>query len=378
MANDMSGGEPVKLSFKLPARLRRELKVRAAELGIEIQAAVDAGIKAWMAPGTVCGEVDVAGAEAFSTYLQEALADAFKAECVNRHVSYVQGLAQTVTLWLGANPSDGQAVGFPQRIIVCNQKGGVGKTDVAAGVAQAKAEQGKRVLLIDFDPQGHLSIRLGVARLGRDDDSLARHMRGEPIGPIADLVTVLPHERFGGNLHVVPASKDAFLLDVSLGHVRGKEMSMERALAAIEDQYDVVVVDCPPSLGLSVDAAIYYGRQRDGEPEGVSGVLIPVQAEDSSSDAFIMLMEQITELCSFMSIKVSVLGLIVNMYDQRRGYIATSSLHDWQSLGTPPVIAVIQDLKELREARRAKQPLLVYAPDSSQAEAMREIARVIS
>jgi chromosome partitioning protein len=137
-------------------------------------------------------------------------------------------------------------------------------------------------------------------------------------------------------------------------------------------------VDCPPSLGLAVDAAIYYGRRRDGEAEGVSGVLIPVQAEDSSADAFDMLMDQIVELCADMKVSVNNLGLVVNLYDSRRGYIATSSLDSWQAMGDPPVVAVIPDLKELREARRANRPILDYAPDSVQAEALRKLARAIS
>lgn len=366
-----------KVVSKLPGWLHRSLKVRAAELGVDIQDAVASGIRTWRATSAVA-EVDTAGADPFSTWLPAGVYDEFRQDCAARGVSYIQGLAQSVTLWLENHPSgDGAVTRIPPRKIVCNQKGGVGKTTVSAGISEALAESGLRVLLVDYDPQGHLSRHLGVTQIVAGEDSLARHMSGEAKGDIQDLIVTLSSGRFGGRLHVLPACTDAFLLDVMLSRVRGRERALERAMAPVENDYDVIVLDCPPSLGLSVDAALYYGRQRDGEPSGSSGVLIPVQAEDTSADAFNMLMSQISDLCADVSIEVACLGLVVNLYDARRGYIATSSLEHWRSLGTPPVVAVIHDLKEQREAGRLHQALLDYAPTSSQADIMRQLAREI-
>jgi chromosome partitioning protein len=389
MAIQNGDGEREKVVNKLPGRLHRELKVRAAELGVDIQDAVTEGIEAWLAVGTTGPDIETAGADPFSTYLPAGLYDRFKEHCAGQRVSFVQGLARSVRLWLDANPSASQSpVAVPRRIIVCNQKGGVGKTAIAGGLAQAfaeadeqygtSAETALRVLLIDFDPQGHLSEQLGVPAIEARKDSLPLHMSGQAGGDIGDLVVELPQERFGSRLHFIPTSMDGFLLDPWLNTVRAREMSLERALDPLEDQYDVIVVDCPPSLGYSVDAAIYYGRQREGEAPGRSGVLIPVQAEDSSAYAFGMLMSQIGALCTDMRIEVGNLGLVVNLYDSRRGYIATSSLDKWESLGDPPVIAVIHDLKELREAARKHQPILEYMPGSEQAQAMRDLAKAIS
>jgi chromosome partitioning protein len=366
------------------------MKVRAAQLGVDIKDAVEAGIGLWRAAGTAVPEVDTAGADSFSTWLPEGLYDDFKRDCAARGVSYVQGLAQAVTTWLAASPATAAAlVKKTRRIAVCNQKGGVGKTATAAGFAQALAEDredpksgkvmpGGRVLLIDYDPQGHLSTQLGVPQIEAGEDSLALHMSGEAKGDIRDLITALPQARWQGRLHLLPACTDAFLLDVRLSQLRGRERALERALAGIEADYDYILIDCPPSLGMSVDAAIYYVRQREDEDENASGVLIPVQAEDSSADAFRMLTGQIADLCDDITITVDYLGLVVTMYDSRRGYIATSSLEKWQKLGNPRVVAIVPDLKEQREAVRKHAPLLDYAPRSEQADVMRSLAKEVA
>jgi chromosome partitioning protein len=379
-----------KVHSKLPGQLHRELKVRAAELSVDIKDAVAAGITAWLAAGTAGPDTGTAGAEPFSTYLPAGLYDRFKEQCGARGVTYVQGLAQSVRLWLDEHPpATLAAAGIPRRIIVCNQKGGVGKTAVSGGIAQAWTETDEeyaaaagaalRVLLVDYDPQGHLSDQLGVLPIEAGQDSLPLHMSGQAKGDVRDLVVELPGQRFGGRLHVIPTSMDGFLLDPWLtSRVRAREASLERALDPLEDQYDVIVIDCPPSLGVSVDAAIYYGQQRDGEAPGRSGLLIPVQAEPSSAHAYRLLMSQMGQLCADMRITVGTLGLVVNLFDSRRGSVVTESLKNWRSLREPPVLAVIPDLKELREAAYKHQPLLEYMPDSDQAKVMRDLARTLS
>ena len=255
---------------------------------------------------------------------------------------------------------------------------------MAAGAGQAYAEGpeyegfGWRALVVDFDPQGHLTNQLGIENLPLDSDSLVKHMTGEAKGHIRDLVVRVDEERFGDRLHVLPSCADGFVLDVKLSTVRAREAALERALEPLEEAYDVIIVDCPPSLGLAMDSAIYYGRRRDGEGVGSSGVTIPVQAEDSSADAFTLLTRQIEDLREDMRLDIDYLGLIVNMYDSRRGFIATSSLESWRAIGDPEVIAVVPDRKEQREAVRSKQGLLAYDPKSAQANAMREIARKMS
>lgn len=371
------------MASKLPSALQQALKIRAAELGVDIQDAVTAAVTDWRAGDAPGLAVDTAGAKSFSTWLPPGLYDQFKDTCTERSLSYTQGLAQSIRVWLDVNPSPqhGERGDEPERKVVCNQKGGVGKTAVSAGVAQAYAEQGLRVLLVDYDPQGHLSEQLGIPQIEPDHDSLVSHMCGDGKGDLRDLVVVIDDPRFEKRLHMLPACFDGFLLDAKIAVVstqkRGfqKEAALEMALRPLETDYDVIIVDCPPSLGIAMDAALYYGRRRRSERPGVSGVIIPVLAEDSSLTAYSMLAQQIEDLSEDLTLEIDHLGLVVNLYDSRRGYVATSTLDSWKSVGDPRVLAVIGDLKEQRETVRKKMPLLSYAPHSDQAEAMRQVAR---
>ncbi|OKJ49490.1 phosphopantetheine--protein transferase [Streptomyces sp. CB02009] len=382
MVTPSPSGDREKVVSKLPSWLRQDLKVRAAELGVDIQDATSQGITAWRAADADYSPIDTAGAASFSTWLPPGQWDEFKDSCNERGIPFVQGLAQSIQLWLNTHPSPRHrpVTGVSQRKIVINQKGGVGKTAVAAGLAQALAEDGMSVLLVDYDPQGHLSDQLGVGQISPGTDSLVLHMCGEGKGNLRDLVVTIEEPRFGKRLHVLPACPDGFLLDarIALSRMRNKEAALERALQPLEKDFDAIVVDCPPSLGMATDAAIYYGRRRQGEGTGISGMVIPVLAEDSSATAYTMLADQIESLRDDLKLDVEYLGLVVNLYDSRRGFVATSSLQEWRELGDPRVLAVIGDLKEQREAVRMHRPLLAYAPHSDQSEIMRQIAREIS
>ncbi|MER7764526.1 ParA family protein [Streptomyces sp. NPDC097619] len=402
MVSSSPSGDREKVVSKLPSQLRQDLKVRAAELGVDIQDAVAEAIQAWRVSDAKHETVETAGSLPFSTWLVPGQWDGLKGTCGERGIPYVQGLAQSVALWLQEHPSPKYrpVTGIPRRLVVCNQKGGVGKTAVAAGVGEALAEgkefvvtgksdrgeeleefrgQGLRVLIVDYDPQGHLTKQLGLQDLPPKGPSLAKFMAGQvKDGSIKDLVVKVEDERYGDRLHVLPSCPDAFLLDIMIAMDRNRQATLERALEPLESDYDVIVIDSPPSLGVGMDAAIYYGRRREGEAAGASGVVITVQAEDSSADAFAMLIDQIESGKGDWRIDVDYLGLVVNMYDARDGYIVTSSLREWESIGDPRVLAKIGRLKEQREAVRNKRPLLSYAPECEQAMSMRKIAKEIA
>src|SRR5699024_2736742 len=218
--------------------------------------------------------VDTSGAAPFGSWLPPGAWTAFGDECRHRDVSLSQGLAQAVDLWLSTQRKD-PAV-FPQRIIMAMQKGGVGKSTTSAALAQALAEDpakgglGLRVLVVDYDPQGDLTVWHGVPRiplLGDDSQhSLTKHLLGRAKDKdIGEMLVPFEGERFGGRLMRLRPCMDMFLLEASLGQVRMKETALERALTPLESEFDVIIIDSPPSLGLAMDAAVHYGRRRQGE-----------------------------------------------------------------------------------------------------------------
>lgn len=375
MTTPQSGTKPSKVVPSLPPTLRQELRLRAAALGIDRHHAAGQALSGWRSSSAALPEEDTAGAVSFTLLLAPGVYADFRHDCAERGVSATQGFAQAVRLWLEQHRDPDRPTAPARRFVVCNQKGGVGKTATGSGLAQALAERGQRVLLVDYDPQGHLSNQLGVPLIADGEESLARQMCGESRHSVQALVTPIDESCFVGKLSILPACLDAFLLDVRLSQVRAREMALERALQPLEQDFDAIVVDCPPSLGLSVDAALYYARQREGEPSGSSGVIVPVQAEDASATAYRMLADQIDDLAEDMGVQISTLGLVVNLYDARRGFIATSSLEKWKALGDPAVLAVVPDRKEQREAVRLHRPLFAYSLECEQAFALRELAR---
>ncbi|MFK0202083.1 ParA family protein [Streptomyces lavendulae] len=400
---------------KLPPSLRNELKARAARLTPPrtLEEVFAEALKAWAdepeEPDTP--SVKLTGAVPFTTMLPLGQWERHKKVCSAREVTFAQGAARAVRRWLEDHPEAWHVrqPGKTRRIIVCNQKGGVGKTTVSQGISQAATEGAAyleevqtllkrnsvknkelierleqiealelRVLLVDYDPQGHLTKQLGLEVLPAKGPSLSKAMLGGLEGSLTDLVVPLADARFGGRLHILPACRDAFLLDAGLAGHRSRIRALEAALEPLENEYDVIIIDSPPSLGLAMDAALHYGRRRDGEAKGQSGCLIVVQAEDSSADAYDLLLEQVQDIMTDWAVPIELLGLVVNLYDANRGYIATSSLEGWQAMDEIRCVGIITDLKEVREAVRLRLPLFTHSPTALQAIELRSIWKEIS
>ncbi|MEV8248028.1 ParA family protein [Streptomyces rochei] len=369
-----------KLLVNLSPELRRDLRIRAAEHGLNVQDAAASAISLWLeTPGLP--EIETRGSRSWGVFLPAGMPAKFAAACDVRHLTKVRGMAQAITLWLETHPSPTERrVSQPvKRILVGNQKGGVGKTFVASGLAQAMAEMGLNVLLVDYDPQGHLTSRLQIPGLPDGSDSLLKHMLGEADRHLARSLVALPHERFGGRLHVLPASKDAFLMDAKLALLQvGRDTCLARALAPVEDGYDVIILDGPPNLGLAIDLAINYVQRRPGELIDHSGILVPVWSDRSSFDAYEMLNEQIETHCRMTGAVVDQLGFVVNAYDPRKGVGTRSFYAGWNELTAPGTLGTIRDLVEGREASDYQVPLLVHAPESEQAQVMRSLAKELA
>lgn len=247
-----------------------------------------------------------------------------------------------------------------------NQKGGVGKTATTVNLGAALAEAGRRVLLVDYDPQGHMTEALKLPEAA-DGATLAAAMLGTYTGEIGALL-----RQAAERLYVVPTHLDMFLLEAGLYQSRAREQLLARVLEAYEDAFDVCLIDCPPSLGVITDNALYAARRRG--PRG-GGVLIPIAAEDSSIRALRLLLMQVSTMADALRIDLDVLGMIVSLYDPRRGRIVTSTLEAFRALSEPPVLEVIPDLKEIREAWREGRTVLDYAPDCEQANRFRTLAK---
>jgi chromosome partitioning protein len=249
-----------------------------------------------------------------------------------------------------------------------NQKGGVGKTANTINVGAALAEQGRRVLLVDFDPQGHLSEALGAGETA-DERTMRGWLLGEWRGDPHEMVA-----RHREQLHVLPTNVDMSLLERGLYQVNNRERRLAKLLEHFEGEYDAALIDCAPSLGVITDTALMAARRRDGHR---AGIVVPVEAEDSSIRALRLLLRQIGLLSMEMDIDLDVLGLVPSRVDVRDGEIVASTLEAFRALGEPPVIAEIRKRTEVRRAWRERVSVLEYAPKSDVADWYRELAKVV-
>ena len=185
---------------------------------------------------------------------------------------------------------------------VVNQKGGVGKTTSVANLSAALASRNKRVLMIDIDAQSNLSAHFGVhvdddASVGTMYDVLCQQK------PLKDVVTPV-----GENLSIAPAGLLLSAADLELGGVIGRELLLKKALAEVIDDYDFIVIDCPPSLGLlSLNGLVACTR-----------VIVPVQSEYLALHGVRQLLDTIDQVRSAYNPSLAVGGVLICMFDSRR------------------------------------------------------------
>ena len=187
-------------------------------------------------------------------------------------------------------------------IAICNQKGGVGKTTLTINLGAALADLGQRVLLVDLDPQGHLTEGVGLqdAYLNAQPTLYDALTSKEPVS-LASLVQLQTkaHEPFA----VIPATYQLMLAEQALYMTRNREHKLKNLLAQLDNQYDYILIDCPPVLGNLTDNALNAARR----------VVIPIQAEATSVRALELLFDQIESVERGLNIHVQVLGVIPNM-----------------------------------------------------------------
>jgi chromosome partitioning protein len=250
----------------------------------------------------------------------------------------------------------------PARIVaVCNQKGGVGKTTTTINLGAALAEQGRRVLLVDFDPQGALSVGLGVQP--HELDATVYNLLMERATTARDVI--IPTRVDGMDL--LPSNIDLSGGEVQLVHEVGREFVLGRALQQVIADYDVILIDCQPSLGLLTVNALACA----------DGVLIPLECEYFALRGVALLMETIEKVSSRLSPKLTIDGLLATMYDSRTLHTREVLAGVVEGFGDRVFHTVISRTVRFPDATVAGEPITRFDPACNGANSYRELAKEV-
>ena len=248
----------------------------------------------------------------------------------------------------------------PARIIaMCNQKGGVGKTTTTINLGAALAEYGRKVLMVDFDPQGALSVGLGVPT--HDLDVTVYTLLVERGHDVRDVIQTT---RVPG-IDVLPANIDLSAAEVQLVGEVAREQILARVLRPVLDDYDVVLIDCQPSLGLLTVNALTAAH----------GVIIPLECEFFAMRGVALLIETIEKITDRLNPRLQLDGILATMYDGRTLHsreVVRSVVDHFQDA---VFHTVISRTVKFPDATLAAEPITSYASTHSGAEAYRQLAR---
>jgi chromosome partitioning protein len=247
----------------------------------------------------------------------------------------------------------------PARIItLCNQKGGVGKTTSTINLGASLAEYGRRVLAIDFDPQGALSAGLGVPT--HDVPTIYDLL----LGTIKDPNEAIISTQFE-NLDVIPANIDLSAAEVHLVNEVARESILARVLAKVADEYDVILIDCQPSLGLLTVNALTAAH----------GVLIPLECEFFALRGVALLIETIDKVKDRLNPGLDLDGIFATMYDSRTLHSREVLERVVETFGSKVLETVITRTVKFPDASVAGSPITSFAPTHQAADAYRQLAR---
>lgn len=248
----------------------------------------------------------------------------------------------------------------PARIVaMCNQKGGVGKTTTAINLGAALAELGRKVLIVDFDPQGAASVGLGINALDLDTTvyNLLLNPRLDARGAVCE--TSVP------NLSVLPANIDLSAAEVQLVNEVARESALARVLRQVEDDYDVILIDCQPSLGLLAVNALTAAH----------GVMIPVATEFFALRGVALLVETIETVRDRINPRLKIDGIVPTMVDSRTLHSKEVLQRLDEAFGDLVYETEIRRTVKFPDASVATEPILTHAPSHSGATAYRQLAR---
>ena len=250
----------------------------------------------------------------------------------------------------------------PARVLaLCNQKGGVGKTTSTINLGAALAEYDRRVLLVDFDPQGALSVGLGVNPMELDQTIYNALMERDVTADDILLKTNI------AGMDLLPSNIDLSAAEVQLVGEVAREQTLKRVLAPVLADYDVVLIDCQPSLGLLTINAL----------TAANGVIIPLECEFFSLRGVALLIQTLDKVRERLNPQLELEGILATMYDGRTLHGREVLARVVEAFGDRVFHTVVNRTVRFPETTVAGEPITSFAPSSAGANAYRDLAREV-
>ncbi len=250
---------------------------------------------------------------------------------------------------------------LPRIVAIANQKGGVGKTTTAVNVGAALAELGYRVLVADLDPQGNATTGLGVNPRNLDSSVYDVMMHDAAIEDCIEPTSLR-------NLFVVPATINLAGAEIELVPAFSRELKLRRALEQVVDDFDFVLIDCPPSLGLLTVNGLAAATE----------VIVPIQCEYYALEGLGQLLRNVSLVQGHLNPRLELTAIILTMYDARTKLAAQVASDVREHFGAKVCRNMVPRTVRLSEAPSFGQPILVFDPSSRGAIAYRELAKEVS
>ena len=258
-------------------------------------------------------------------------------------------------------PASPDAASLPRVIAVANQKGGVGKTTTSVNLGACLADLGYRTLVVDLDPQGNASTGLGIDTRVLETSMYHVIMHDAPLENCIEPASVR-------NLFVAPASLDLAGAEIELVPAFSRETRLKRAIDSVLDDYDFVLIDCPPSLGLLTVNGLAAARE----------VLVPVQCEYYALEGLGQLLRNVDLVKRNLNPTLDVSTIVCVMYDARTKLADQVVQEVREHFGAKVCRTVIPRSVRLSEAPSFGQPIIAFDPSSRGAIAYRDVAREVS